>query len=142
MYGFLKKCTDWFKKMYGLYGFKKKKLYGLFFENCTDFFWKCTDFCTDLFKKVLATLQFILRIHYRHIFTAVYRFHKINSSRHNNIMAFRLGITMLIHNIDGFEFVTEFPCQLGHPGGKRRNIRQFFPSNQLGLRKFHSEYST
>ena len=41
--------------MYGLYGFKKKKLYGLygfFFENCTDFFWKCT----DLFKKVLATL--------------------------------------------------------------------------------------
>ena len=35
-------------------------LYGLFFENCTDctdFFWKCTDFCTDGFKKVLATLQ-------------------------------------------------------------------------------------
>ena len=60
MYGSLKKCTDWFKKMYGLYGFLKKKLYGLFFENykdCTDFFWKCTDFCTDGFKKVLATLQ-------------------------------------------------------------------------------------
>ena len=62
MYGSLKKCTDWFKKMYGLYGFFKKKLYGLyglFFENCTDFtdfFWKCTDFCTDGFKKVLATL--------------------------------------------------------------------------------------
>ena len=63
MYGSLKKCTDWFKKMYGLYGFLKKKLYGLyglFFENCTDctdFFWKCTDFCTDGLKKVLATLQ-------------------------------------------------------------------------------------
>ena len=29
---FLKKCTDWFKKMYGLYGFLKK--------NCTDCFSK------------------------------------------------------------------------------------------------------
>ena len=26
--------------------------------DCTDFFWKCKDFCTDLFKKVLATLYF------------------------------------------------------------------------------------
>ena len=48
-----------------MYGFLKKKLYGLyglFFENCTDctdFFWKCTDFCTDGFKKVLATLQIL-----------------------------------------------------------------------------------
>jgi len=52
--------------MYGLYGFFNKKFYGLygfFFENCTDwpdFFWKCTDFCTDLFKKVLATLNIII----------------------------------------------------------------------------------
>ena len=67
MYGSLKKCTDWFKKMYGLYGFFFKKLYGLyglFFENCTDctdFFWKCTDFCTDGFKKVLATLNVLQR---------------------------------------------------------------------------------
>ena len=56
MYGFLKKCTDFvkknvrivrifFRKLYGLYGF--------FFENCTD----CTDFCTDSFKKVCATLN-------------------------------------------------------------------------------------
>ena len=40
--------------MYGLYGF--------FFENCTDctdFFWKCTDFCTDVFKIVLATLELL-----------------------------------------------------------------------------------
>ena len=32
LYGFFKKFTDFFKEMYGLYGF--------FFENCTD----CTDF--------------------------------------------------------------------------------------------------
>ena len=33
MYGFLKKCTDWFKQMYGLYGFLKKKG-----TNCTEFY--------------------------------------------------------------------------------------------------------
>ena len=27
----------------------------------------------------------------------------------------KLGITMLIHNKDYIEFVTEFPCFLGHP---------------------------
>ena len=27
----------------------------------------------------------------------------------------KLGITMLIHNRDDIEFVTEFPCFLGHP---------------------------
>ena len=52
---------------------------------------------------------------YRHIFTVFYPFHKINSSRHNNIMALKLGITMLNHNKDDMEFVTEFPCFLGHP---------------------------
>ena len=30
-------------------------------------------------------------------------------------MALKLGITMLIHNKDDIEFVTEFPCFLGHP---------------------------
>jgi len=30
-------------------------------------------------------------------------------------MALKLGITMLIHNTDDIEFVTEFPCFLGHP---------------------------
>ena len=63
LYGFLKKCTDFFlknvrivriffRKLYGLYGF--------FFENCTDCtdFSECTDFCTNFFKKVLATLKF------------------------------------------------------------------------------------
>ena len=33
---------------------------------------------------------FILRRHYRHIFTVFYPFHKINSSRHNKIMAFEV----------------------------------------------------
>ena len=30
-----------------------------------------------------------MRRHYRHTFTVFYPFHKINSSRHNNIMAFK-----------------------------------------------------
>ena len=39
---------------------------------------------------------------------------KINFSRHNNIMAFEIRITILIHNKDDIEFVTAFPCFLGH----------------------------
>ena len=30
-------------------------------------------------------------------------------------MAFKLGVAFLIHNKDDIEFVTEFPCLLGHP---------------------------
>ena len=30
-------------------------------------------------------------------------------------MGLKLGITMLIHNKNDIEFVTEFPCFLGHP---------------------------
>ena len=30
-------------------------------------------------------------------------------------MAFKLGIAMIIHNKDDIEFITEFPCFLGHP---------------------------
>ena len=30
-------------------------------------------------------------------------------------MLLKLGIIMLIHNKDDIEFVTEFPCLLGHP---------------------------
>jgi len=43
-------------------------------------------------KKVLNFLSslFILWRHYRHIFSVFYPFHKINSSRHNNIMAFEI----------------------------------------------------
>ena len=63
MYG----LQGFFRKLYWLYGFFRK-LYGFFknvricskkctdctdffFENCTDFLWKCTDFCTDFSKK-------------------------------------------------------------------------------------------
>ena len=48
MYGIKKKKTDFFSK-------KCTDCTIFFFENCTD----CTDFCTDFFKKVLATLQII-----------------------------------------------------------------------------------
>ena len=50
-------------------------LYGLFFENCTDctdFFWKCTDFCTDGFKKVLATLNIEPTPHDAKLFGEIY----------------------------------------------------------------------
>ena len=30
-------------------------------------------------------------------------------------MSFEIGITMLIHIKDDIDFVTEFPCLLGHP---------------------------
>ena len=30
----------------------------------------------------------------------------------------KIGITMLIHNKDDIEFVTKFPCFLGHPVSK------------------------
>ena len=71
--------------------------------------------CSMQAEKTCPSSLFILRRHYRHIFTAIYRFHKINSSRHNNSMAFEICITMLIHNKDDIPFVTEFPCFLGHP---------------------------
>ena len=35
----------------------------------------------------------------------------------------KLGITMLIHNKDDIEFVTEFPCFLGHPVTRPRSVR-------------------
>ena len=39
----------------------------------------------------------------------------------------KLGITMLIHNKDDIEFVTEFPCLLGHPVDKQLQ----FNSNKM-----------
>ena len=68
---------------------------------------------------------FILGRHYKHIFAVFYPFHKINSSRHNNIMAFEIRITMLIHNKDDIEFVTEFPCFLVHPAVSWKTILSF-----------------
>ena len=58
----------------------------------------------------------------------------------------KIGITMLIHNKDDIEFVTEFPCFLGHPvqteysqnfikrTGRWRNIGQhFFTRKEINL---------
>jgi len=47
----------------------------------------------------LSSLLFILQRHYRHIFTGIYRFHKINSCRHDNIMAFELRY----YNADSYQ---------------------------------------
>ena len=42
----------------------------------------------------------------------------------------KLGITLLVHNKDDIEFVTEFPCFLGHPVYK---IGLGHPVYKLGL---------
>ena len=38
----------------------------------------------------MSVLLLILQRHYRHIFTVFYPLHKINSSRHNNIIVFEI----------------------------------------------------
>ena len=43
--------------------------------------------CSIQTEKTCPYSLFILQRHYRHIFTVFYPFHKINSSRHNIIMA-------------------------------------------------------
>ena len=68
-----------------------------------------------------------MRKHYRHIFTVFYPFHEIHNNNMKDIIILwllKLGITMLIHNKDDIEFVTEFPCFLGHPGS-RNNLLYF-----------------
>ena len=51
----------------------------------------------NLFVYVLTAYRLVKQENYRikqethrHIFTVIYRFHKINSSRHNNILAFEI----------------------------------------------------
>ena len=55
-----------------------------------------------------------------------------------------MGITMLIHNKDDIEFVTEFPCFLGHPvsifclndfleTNMKKYAIQFFPTHRDNL---------
>ena len=48
-------------------------------------------------------------------------------------MAFEIRITMLIHNKDDIEFVTEFPCFLGHPVLAREPLK---------LNPFNLEFSS
>ena len=45
--------------------------------------------CLFMFGLHTGVLSITVR-RYRHIFTATYSFHKINSSRHNNIMAIEI----------------------------------------------------
>ena len=48
-------------------------------------------------------------------------------------MALEIGITMLIHNKDDIEFVTEFPCFLGHPVPRLPSTRRAINSyNVIG----------
>ena len=58
----------------------------------------------------------------RHIFPVFYRFHKINSNSHNNIMALKLGISIIYFSISRellyfreiITFPEKEPCLLGH----------------------------
>ena len=64
------------------------------FTFCLFMFWLHTvvkqENCSIQTEETCPSLLLILRRHYRHIFTAIYPFHKINSSRHTNIMAFEI----------------------------------------------------
>ena len=57
----------------------------------------------------------------------------------------KLGITMLIHNKDDIEFVTEFPCFLGHPVSiYKRDLPCTYGNAQLimvPIRIFNSDIS-
>ena len=67
-------------------------------------------------RKLQFTNSLLVRLHII-IETAAYLFHKINSSRHNNIRGFKIRYyNAKILYKDDLEFVTEFPCLLGHPG--------------------------
>ena len=62
--------------------------------SCFDCYVTCCLFMfwlqTVVFSKTWPSSLFILQRHYRHIFTVYCPFHKINSSRHYNIMAFEI----------------------------------------------------
>ena len=47
----------------------------------------------------------------------------------------KLGITMLINNKDDIEFVTEFPCFLGHPVYNPNPLIPAFPRGLLSRRE-------
>ena len=55
----------------------------------------------------------------------------------------KLGITMLIHNKDDIEFVTEFPCFLGHPvvSNLQSNDEEYFEGQLVcGVLYFSKSY--
>ena len=45
----------------------------------------------------------------------------------------KLGITMLIHNKDDIQFVTEYPCFLGHPVYIDWSVRSAQYTTETGL---------
>ena len=80
----------------------------------------------------------ILRKHYRHIFTAIYCFHKINSSRHNNIMAFEISyynaillMSFILKLFEVYIFYYKFGILLSCTDStlQRLNNAVFFTSN-------------
>ena len=85
------------------------------FTICLFMFWLHTVVLSKT-RKLQFTNSLLVRLHII-IETAAYRFHKINSSRHNNIRGFKIRYyNAKILYKDDLEFVTEFPCLLGHPG--------------------------
>ena len=107
--------------MYGLYGFLKKKLYGLyglFFENCTDctdFIWKCTDFCTDGFKKVLATLYLFAYISVcLHLCLFTYLFFHICVCLHICLFTYLLFTYLLVYIFAVFTYLFVYICECLH----------------------------
>ena len=76
-----------------------------------------------LSKTKSYSILFILQRDYTHIFATIYLFHKITLVDIIILWLLKLGITMLIHNKDDIQFVTEFPCLLGQPVRKRYRWR-------------------
>jgi len=54
----------------------------------------------------------------------------------------KLGITMLIHNKDDIEFVTEFPCFLGHPVFGRQRLPALLESTRVYTLQFPTKDDT
>ena len=83
-------CTDFFSP-------KNVRIVRIFSQkctDCTDLFWKCTDFCTIFFKKVLATL-YIAEIWYNNLATITQR--SLNN----------LGLILLSFELNNFSFLTD-----------------------------------
>ena len=56
----------------------------------------------------------------------------------------KLGITMLIHNKDDIEFITEFPCFLGHPveNHMQKKMRTFSSEKYKFINMFKVDVSS
>ena len=79
---------------------------------------------------------FILRRHYKHIFTVFYPFHKINSSRHNHIISFEIRYFNVNSNQRRYRSRHWIPCMFfGTPCiGSVLNIKLWNRETALGLK--------